>query len=455
MTLAQILSQIDAAKVEIDGLRPINPDQEQRIMQKFRLDWTYHSNAIEGNSLSFGETKAFLLHGVTAQGKPFRDYLDIRGHHAALDYLLEIVRQKTPITEAAVRELHKIILVEPYDVDAVTQDGRLTKRRIIPGQYKTTPNHVHTSTGEIHYYASPEETPAKMADLMAWYRQTQEKGELHPLVLSATFHYQFVTIHPFDDGNGRMARLLMNLILMQAGFPPVIVPIDTKNEYLLALEQADADNDLDPFVTLIGQALLKSLDLFLRGAKGYIIEDIDDLDKKLTLLEKKVMAQDEIELRRDAAREENKSKLLYDILAPFLSQLHSQLVKFNRFFEEFKCVSSEGGRDIIFSFDEVDQLTNHLSSLLGRLSPLQIRYRWNRFHTDKKFDLWLVLDIRFGIDEFEISYRLSKSRTYDTIVQGSYDELYSDDEITKFALTTANALYQIIEQKVTGDLNKR
>ncbi|MCP5096037.1 MAG: Fic family protein, partial [Chloroflexi bacterium] len=262
MDLVELLKQVDELKVEIDALRPIDPEQEQRIMQKFRLDWTYHSNAIEGNTLSFGETKAFLLHDVTAQGKPFRDYLDIKGHHKALDYLLDIIRQQAPLTEAAVRELHKIILVEPYDVDAETLDGRSTKRRIIPGQYKSMPNHVRTSTGEVHYYASPEETPSKMADLMAWYRhELVEKNELHPLILAATFHYQFVTIHPFDDGNGRMARLLMNLILMQAGYPPVVVPLDTKNEYLLALEQADANNELTPFIGLVGQALLKSLDL--------------------------------------------------------------------------------------------------------------------------------------------------------------------------------------------------
>ncbi|MCP4419906.1 MAG: Fic family protein, partial [Chloroflexi bacterium] len=239
MELKELLQQVDQLKAEIDILRPIDAVQERRIMQKFRLDWTFHSNSIEGNKLTYGETKAFLLHGITAQGKPFRDYLDIKGHHKAIDYLLGIVREQKSLTEADVRELHKVILVEPYEVAARTPDGRSTKRTIQPGQYKTVPNHVETSTGEMHFYASPEETPAKMADLMAWYQQEMEKDELHPLILAATFHYQFVTIHPFDDGNGRMARLLMNLIFMQMGFPPVIVRTEEKNNYLFALEQAD------------------------------------------------------------------------------------------------------------------------------------------------------------------------------------------------------------------------
>ena len=128
----------------------------------------------------------------------------------------------------------------------------------------------------MHFYATPEETPAKMADLMAWYRRELEKGELRPLILAATFHYQFVTIHPFDDGNGRMARLLMNLIFMQMGFPPVIIHTEDKNNYLLALEQAD-EGDLDSFVSIIGEELRRSLRLYIRRALGEQIEEISDL----------------------------------------------------------------------------------------------------------------------------------------------------------------------------------
>lgn len=115
MALAEIIAKVDQLKSEIEALRPLAPDQQARIMQKFRLDWSYHSNAIEGNTLTLGETRAFLLHGLTAKGKPFRDYLDIKGHN------------------------------------------------------KTMPNHVRTSTGEIYYYATPEETPAHMGDLMQWF----------------------------------------------------------------------------------------------------------------------------------------------------------------------------------------------------------------------------------------------------------------------------------------------
>jgi Fic family protein len=291
--IAQRIQEIDTLKAEIDALRPINPAQEQRILQKFRLDWNYHSNAIEGNTLTYGETRAFLLHGITAQGKPFRDYLDIKGHKEAIDYLLDFIHQQEELTEAHIRELHRVLLVEPYDVPAMTADGFPTKRRIEIGRYKTAPNSVRTSTGEMHYYATPEETPALMGNLMKWYRS--EKESLHPLLLAATFHYKFVVIHPFDDGNGRMSRLLMNLLLMQTGYVPAIIQTESKEEYLLALEQADS-GEIEPFIELIAQNLLRSMQLYWRSAKGEAIDQIESVanfEQKIAHLQKRI----------DAARE--------------------------------------------------------------------------------------------------------------------------------------------------------
>lgn len=283
MRLDELLTRIDTLRDEIDALRPLDPDQAARLRQKLNLDWNYHSNAIEGNTLTLGETRAFLLYGITAHGKPFRDYLDIKGHNEAIQYLEDLVRRAEMLTEAVIRELHRVLLVEAYDVDAITADGRPTRRRIALGQYKTAPNHVRTTTGEIHFYASPQETPALMGELMAWHRRETEAGELHPLVLAATFHYRFVAIHPFDDGNGRMARLLTNFILMQHRFVPVIIPIQARGDYLLALEGADA-GDLTDFVVLVGEALVQSLTLTLRAARGEPLEEPGGLDRRIQRL---------------------------------------------------------------------------------------------------------------------------------------------------------------------------
>lgn len=291
MDLALLIQHTDTLKAEIDALRPIDAEQEARVMQMLRIDWNYHSNAIEGNTLTLGETRAFLLHGVTAKGKPFRDYLDVKGHNEAIAYLEQMVRGQEPLTEVVIRELHRILLVESYEVNAVTPDGRPTRRRIAIGQYKTAPNHVRTTTGEFHYYASPEETPAQMGDLMAWYRREIEIGALHPLLLAATFHYRFVAIHPFDDGNGRMARLLMNLLLMQHGYVPIVIRLESRGDYLLALETADA-GDLSDFVALIGEALLRSLALYLKAARHEGLEEPGAFEQQVLRLREQLAPYD-------------------------------------------------------------------------------------------------------------------------------------------------------------------
>ncbi len=278
--MENLLQKITALQAEIKALRPLDKDTQGRIMQKFRLDWNYHSNAIEGNSLDFGETKTFLLHGITAAGKPLKDHLDLRGHNEAILALDDIIKEERPITEAFIRDLYKIILVEDSYNPAVIESGAPTRKKVHVGQYKTTNNHVKTATGEIFYFASVEETPAKMHDLIEWLRA--QKEEENPVILAALFHYKFIRIHPFDDGNGRLARILMNFILMRAGFPPVVIKTTEKEDYFRALRQADG-GDLGAFVQYVAEQLVYSLELYWKGAKGESIEELDDVEKEFAL----------------------------------------------------------------------------------------------------------------------------------------------------------------------------
>ena len=326
-TLKALLAKVDLLKGEIDRLRPLMQETEARIMQKFRLDWNYHSNSIEGNSLTYGETIAFLMEGLTAKGKPLKDHLDIKGHNEGIEYLMSLVKNKQPLTEKAIRELHKIILVEPYKSPAITQDGHTVEKTIHIGQYKTQPNHVKTPTGVIHYYATPEETPAKMNDLMAWLQEHQAKQDLHPLVLAAVFHYRFVAIHPFDDGNGRMSRLLMNLLLIQNGYPPVVIKQENRQAYYYALRQADA-GELSAFVEFIGENLVHSMEIYIRGAKGENIDEIDDLDKEIALLKGSVgNRNDVIKLTEDVFDDH-----FFKVLLPLIKDIELQCSKFNELF---------------------------------------------------------------------------------------------------------------------------
>ncbi len=262
---------------ELNTLRPLEQSLENKIMQKFRLDWNYHSNHLEGNSLTYGETKALLLFGITAQGKPLKDTLEITGHNEAIDWVIDMVKGERPLTENFIRELHSLLLKDSY-IESKNELGQIVPRKISSGKYKTTPNHVQTITGEIFYFASPEETPAKMFDLINWYENQLQDNEVNPILLAAEFHYKFIRIHPFDDGNGRTARILMNFILMKFGFPPVIIKTEDKANYFAALQMADAGN-IETFIMYIAQNLNFSLNLMISGAKG---ADIDD-DVSITI----------------------------------------------------------------------------------------------------------------------------------------------------------------------------
>ena len=277
-----ILDEIDRLKKELDALRPLPSDVTGRIGQKLRIEWNYHSNAIEGNSLTLGETRSLILHGLTAHGKPLRDHLDIEGHDEAVKAIEDAVKSNEAFNQVFIRNLHTLLLKEPYETDAITPDGRRVKRRIAIGDYKTQPNNVRTSTGETYYFTPPEQVQSAMSDLVDWYRKKEDEGE-HPIIMAATFHYRFVRIHPFDDGNGRMARLLMNMILIKHGYTVALIPREERGEYINTLERADQSEELTEFITYIARCCKYALNLHLRAARGEDIEDAEDIDKEIAL----------------------------------------------------------------------------------------------------------------------------------------------------------------------------
>ena len=282
LTGSMIIEEIDRLKGELDTLRPLPADVVGRIEQKLRLDLNYHSNAIEGNSLTLGETKSLILHGLTARGKPMRDHLDIEGHDEAVKALEDSVKRDEELNEVFIRNLHRILLKEPYENDAITPEGQPTKRLISIGDYKAQPNNVRTSTGEIHYFTPPEQVKPAMSDLLDWYRKKEKERE-HPIFIAATFHYRFVRIHPFDDGNGRMARLLMNMILIKHGYTVAVVTGEERDQYINTLEQADKSEDLTEFIAYIAHCCEYTLNLHLKAARGEDIEDEEDIDKEIEL----------------------------------------------------------------------------------------------------------------------------------------------------------------------------
>lgn len=276
-----ILEQISHLHKELVGLKPYKKEDEERLWKKFRLEWNYNSNHIEGNTLTYGETELLLIFGKTTGDHELREFEEMQAHdavvHLVRDYAKDTARE---LTEADIRDWNKAILVRQFWKEAVTQDGQPTRKLITPGSYKQSPNSVRLANGEIFHYASPEETPILVKELLQWYKEEIRKNELHPVETAALLHYKLVRIHPFDDGNGRTARLLMNYELLRNDFPPVIIKSSDKKNYLFALNKADA-GDLSAFVEYIARHVVWSLEISIKAAKGQDIEEIDDIDKEI------------------------------------------------------------------------------------------------------------------------------------------------------------------------------
>jgi Fic family protein len=412
-----IIQDVVEKQRQVAALRPLSVDLEGRIMQKLRLEWNYHSNAIEGNALSYGETVTYLMYGLTAKGKTLKDHLDIRGHNEAIYLLLNMVKDERGFSEADIRQLHRIILVESYYSDAITPDGKPTKRLINIGQYKEQPNHVITPTGETHYYATPEDVPILMGELMQWFNSEKNNPDIHPSVLAAIFHHRFVAIHPFDDGNGRLGRILMNLILMQKGLPPAIIKLKDRQDYYVALNNANAGN-YDLLVDYVAHSLKDSLDIYLRAANGERVEEIGDIDKEVSLFVRSFGD-------NKSTLIEKSDEVIYTVLQnsifPFLEVLMRKLESFVPLFSHKSIVLSlfghqynvdNNGSNLISALNKYKNVQNKIDTNLAALN-----YNFEGFKKGQKpFDFKVAVFFRFDKMQYvlhgsglsEVSYAYSQ-----------------------------------------------
>ena len=253
--LSSLFQITDTLNSRINEIKDNNPELWHTILQKLKVDWTYNSNSIEGSTLSRGDTHFFLTEGLTVEGKPFKDFLDARNHLEAIDYLYEIIDNQRVISEGLIKELNYLILSGVKDTKAQDKNGNIVRKKANPGQYKTQPNHVLLPNGDIHQYVEPIQVASQMEELVNWINENDKK--LHPILIASIVHYNLVRIHAFDDGNGRCARILMNLILMKNDFFPAVVKTETKRKYLDALQKAD-NGDIYPFIKFMASELIET-----------------------------------------------------------------------------------------------------------------------------------------------------------------------------------------------------
>jgi fido (protein-threonine AMPylation protein) len=458
-----VIAEIDDLRKKADELRPGSKDGWQRVMQKFRLDWNYHSNAIEGNPYTYGETVALIMEGLTAKGKTLKDHLDIKGQDDAIKYMLEVIKDSGhQLTEYEIRNIHKILLKEPYTSKAQTSDGQTTTKTILIGQYKETPNHVKTLTGEMHYYASVEDTKPRMTALVDWLNEAIQCKQLHPLVMASLFHHEFVAIHPFDDGNGRMTRLFTNLVLMRYGYPPIVVKQQDRNNYYAVLRRADA-GEYEPIVAYFGNLLCHSLGITIRALKGEPFDEPDDIDKEISLL-KKSLDKDKIHMQRS----EDAIKLrMDDSVDPLFSSLISKLSQLD---ELFFSVQKEIGIKYFDFPDDKSMLPYAIinpgetyAKLSRRIRDRKERVINKRFYSDgahryseyslvikfeglKKSDNASIIPYSMKVLFDEYRYRVvSTFLSNEYGIRHKYDEPITADERNRFVVEEVRKVLKVID----------
>ena len=239
-----LLAQIDHKKNELEERRPLTEGELERLNEEFAVEYTYNSNAIEGNSLTLRETD-LVLRGLTIDQKPLKDHLEAVRHKEAFDFVRELAKENAPLTESIIRQIHYLVLADK-------RDDR--------GVYRRVPVRI---LGARHDPVQPYLIEPKMEQLLSDYAESSG----HIVTKLARFHIEFEGIHPFIDGNGRTGRLLVNLELMKAGYPPIDIKFTDRAAYYNAFDEYYEKHDLSPMENLFAGYLNTKLDMLLKTRK--------------------------------------------------------------------------------------------------------------------------------------------------------------------------------------------
>lgn len=241
----KLLKSLIGKKKELDKYRPLDKAIVNRLREQFLVEWTYNSNAIEGNTLTLQETELVLRNGITVGNKSLNEHFEVINHKAGIDFIYKAIQKKVKFSKTFILNLHELILTKINDENAGV--FRRTQVRIL---------------GSRHIPPNPLKINSLIEEMVSWYYENYSK--LSVPELAAWIHFKFVHIHPFIDGNGRTARLIMNLVLIQHGYPPAVILYLDRKKYYRVLREAD-NGKMDSYMDFIGRAIERSLIIYLQA----------------------------------------------------------------------------------------------------------------------------------------------------------------------------------------------
>lgn len=426
------MNSINDLMKQLEALQPISSENQRRLDQKFMLEFNYNSNHMEGNTLTYGQTRLLLMFGETSGDAKLRDYEEMKAHNVGLELVkLEAREKDRPLTESFIRELNRTILVENFYKTRESETG-VNRYEVKVGQYKMYPNSVFTATDEIFEYASPEETPAMMTDLVEWYNVEEKKGELNPVELASLLHYRFIRIHPFDDGNGRIARLLVNFVFLRHNYPMVIVQSQDKENYLNVLHKCDIEvgfipsdgayaplEEITPFVEYMEKLLEYALTISIKAAKGESIEEDDDFSKRMVLLEREAKQKE----TRVMYSEEQVWNVLEYFYFPLEESIKDALKPANNFFnytassnQISKTYSRKGSLHLNMVMREINnsQVKDFVKNAKSMFFYYDLKYPSNEYNMTPDLSIRVEFNIAFEDDHYTVSILDNKKFKYTT-----------------------------------------
>lgn len=284
MAFADTLRQADELQQRIHAHGRLPDDVLRKINYKFRLEWNYHSNRMEGNTLTREETRSVMVGNIQVDKKPLKDLLEVKGHDDVINQIIKMGRGELNVSEKRIKEIHRAIMHEDEE-----------EKRSQIGEWKAKANEIINYKHEKYNFAPPGEVRERVHKLVDWLNAQRDKiksntrGAVHPAELAFRFHLDYLTIHPFYDGNGRTGRILMNLILIAYGFPPVYITDQEKEtcyRYLADIQGYGGDPDL--YLDFMAGLLIRSQELVLDAIAGKDIEEPDDVLKEIALWKKQL-----------------------------------------------------------------------------------------------------------------------------------------------------------------------
>jgi Fic family protein len=446
--MKDLLKRVEQNKAKIEAHGKVDNDLLQKINYKIRLDWNYYSNRMEGGTLTKAETRDVMV-GIGVI-KPIKDVSEMNGHDKVVLDLLSIGKGKMRISEKRIKEIHTAIMYE---------DDKDKQQQI--GKWKFEPNEIINYKNEKVRFVEPGDVADKMHDLLNWLNaeidafHNPKKESSHPVDIAAKFHLEYVSIHPFYDGNGRTARILTNLILISLGYPPIIIKDDQKKKYYSYLGDIQSyGGDAVLFYDFIGERVADTQEIYLKVIAGESIEEEDDLDKRLKLLDQQF----------EAIPEENEVKqvltnsYLYFFVVEgswfrkFLDELLPVINRFSKYFvsERHTLFLKSSGVKMLDGKNFSNQLINHLehsfdlSSDSIYKSEFQIDLNFEKFKKAglQPLDLNYKVFVRFEETNYSVQYTKNNS---DSKVQDTTEftkNLLSND-LTKNEIKNLTQLIQL------------